>query len=647
MNCLELKSSPSCQPTQLFFSLQLLISSYRWGSAARRCTDNDEGWDWLLNALDSSRIRSTLFQYPVSDMLNAATPVRSEHIVEKDSPFSDDDNEHEDGDDESRTSSSVMSLTKHSAITGPECDEWRGSGHDARYSPSFVLPLVLGALEDHLPIDVARSESPKSVSETQETGESYADNEYRERHQAFVHFSRRLCDKGAIALALASLSSRCPLVRKMAVGICGLFLKALQMEEALEIKSWHERPQLELLMSSVQRGLAIRRAIQLKKADEARDNREINTPMLPAASAIFLAKSLMIISRPGDEMYGPINRYFLRSKDFHGAFQDCFTLPAFLSLYCNSSDDQFRCKIERNWALLSLKDGVVDAFCYKIICRSHIPELIMSSLDSCMDNPQCTGEVSLSIEVLSSIIQSGGSRAAAHMIQRLGLLSWLHGIISWRDLSLVLPSTRLRCNYLRLITTAVQAYNKTGYETQFFEKIPLSNAVIRICLATDDSGGGQDEHDQTLLECVCDALWEIHIADQRSHEVGIGTDFIHAQTTVNDFAALLPMFVSHNKMFPKVLSSLCTLPFIKAKEDSSASLFMKLALGYVTSRGAGEDIAPKLLLNVLTRVHELLTIYPKLAADAHISESILKCRKLVVLEGGCVQVWKQIVDSSY
>jgi hypothetical protein len=586
-------------------------------------------------------------QFPVSDMLNpvasADTTARPENTDEVDSSFSDDDNEYNDGDDESRTSSLVMSLTKHNSITESVSDEWRGSGRDVRYSPSFLLPLVLCALEDHLPIQAA-GESPKSAIVIQETDDSGdADNEVREQRQSFIHFSRKLCDKGAISLALASLSSRCPSVRKVAVGICGLFLKALQMEEALEVKSWHERPQLELLMSSVQRGLAVRRAMQIKKADEGRDMRKLNTPMLPAVSAVFLAKSLMIISRPADEMYGPINRYFLRLKDFHGAFQDCFTLPAFLSLYCNSSDDQSRCKIERNWALLALKDGVVDTFCYRIISHSHIPELIMSSLDSCMDNPQCSGEVSLTIEVLSSLIQSGGSRAANHMIQRLGLLSWLHGIISWRDISSVLPYTALRCKYLRLITNVVQAYTKTGSETQFFEKIPLSNSIIRICLATDGSGGDQDKYyDQTLLEFTCDALWEIHSADQKSHEIDISADCMHAQTSIDDFAALVTMFVSHKEMFPKVLSSLCSLPFITTREDSSALLFSKLALGYVTSEGVRKDIAPKLVLNVLRRVEEVMVVYPKLAIDAMVSSLILKCRKLAVLEDGGVQVWRQI-----
>lgn len=633
----------------LFHTKMMLMSSYRWGAAGRQQnSDKDGGWDWLLDALDSNRVRATLMQFPVSDTLEPPLDT-SANINNKET--ADDDEvslsgeEGYDHEDDSHASASAMSSSQKLIISKQSnCDEWRGSGEDTRYSPGFILPLVLGALEEHLPVEQdTGSESPKSVSKIQEADVTDDDStsEVREQHQAFCHFSRRLCDRGAIALALASLSSRCPSIRKVAVSICGVFLKALQMKESQSIKSWHERPQLEMLMSSVQRGLAVRRAMQLQKAKEAHESGPINTPMLPAVSAVFLAKSLMVISRPADDMYGPINRYFLRLNDHHGAFQDCFTLPAFLSLYCNASDDQSKCKVERNWALLALKDGTVDDFCYRIICQSHIPELVMSSLDSSMGNPDYTSEVSLTVEVISSLIRSGGSRASNHMIHRLGILSWLHGIVSWREFSSVLPYTSLKCKYLRLICAAVQAYNQNDTpDMQFFEKVPLSNTVIKICLAAGSSGEKSDSSDASLLECTCDALWEIHAADQKSHDNS--ADFICGQTALDDMASLLTQFVPQELMFPKVLSSLCNLPFVATPDSSSARLFSKLALGYVAHHKTTNTI-PKLLLHVLKRVTELMVKYPQIASDEVITTLMLKCRQMAVLEDGAIQAWEQIM----
>ena len=629
------------------------MSHCRWGAfaARQRGHKDDQGWEWLLDALDSERIRSTLIQYPVSDVLDPLPDMLAEETNNKtdssergdDDSFLDDEME----EDDSRASRSNNSSNRERAASNLSSDEWRGSGEDNRYSPGFILPLILGALEEYMPTDLdARSESPKSVNEIQDNDRNNEDTEdNREKHRAFCYFSRRLCDKGVIALILASLSSRCPSIRKMACAILGLFIRAIHLPESQAIKSWHERPQLVMLLSAVQRGMAIRRAMQIQKAKDAHDFSPINTPMLPAVAAVFLAKSVMIISRPGDEMYGPINRYFLRLNDFHGAFQDCFTLPAFLSLYCNSSDDISRCKLERNWALLALKDGTVDEFCYRIICQSHIPELIMSSLDSSMGNPDCTAEVSLTIDVVSSLITAGGSGASNHMINRLGILSWLNGIINWRQISTVLPYVALKCKFLGLVTTTIQSYNAhSTTETPFYEMVPLSNTVIRICLEnySDELGKEQDVNDRSLLQSTCDALWEIYLACQK----GFGDIIprtVCGQTTVDDMTVLMIKFVSQQDMFRRILSSLCILPFVATGDGSLALTFCKLALGHIIYHTIKKETSSKLVRHVLQRVHDLMVRYPQLEKDDSISTLVLKCRRLAVFEDGGIQVWENVM----
>lgn len=643
---------------------QIMMNNFRWGAmAAQHGTDKtDQGWEWLLDSFDGNRIRLTLTQFPVADTLEPilensieTTNASADDHENVDEAALSDDEEEEQGDGDSRSQSpSVMSGDKtmdaNSILRKTSLDRWRGIGEDCRYSPGFVLPLVLGALEEYMPLDDLDADdlSPKSVTEISDednNNEESAAN--REQYQAFCHFSKRLCDKGIISLALASLSSRCPALRKVAVAICGLFLKALQMAESHAMKSWRDRPQVEMLMSSVQRGLAVRRAMQILKAKEAQDDRMINVPMLPSVSATFLAKSLLILTRPSDDIYGPINRYFLRLNDYHGAFQDCFTLPAFLSLYCNSSDDQSRCKIERNWALFALKDGVVDDFSYRIISKHHIPELTMSSMDSLMDSPENTGEVSLTIDVLCSLVEAGGSRAATHLIDRLGLLSWLHGIIGWRLISSVLPYTAVKCKFLKLITAAVRAYKASSASgaVPFYEKVPLSDTVIRICVEVHSTEQSFDDTSSPLLlQSTCDALWEIYLVDERSPREGSTADYVCGKTSIDDMTSLLTKFVSQRLMFEKVLTAMCNLPFVVTQNSAAASkLCCKLALGYLAHCGSVNDES-KIILLSLHRVHELIKQYPRLGKDdVTILSLVLKCRRFAVHAHGGVEVWDHIM----
>jgi len=618
------------------------------------------------------RVRSTLSQFPVTDTLEP-TPYNSIECakdsndeirkVEQLGSSADSDDETVDDSSMSETGSSVTPQAKTRALISSlnaGNDLWRGAGDDLRYSPGFILPLILATIEAYLPCEKMNStEHPENDDEVDPDEEVVHKNEEEiAQCQAFAGVCRRVCDRGGIALAIASLSSRCPSMRKVAVSICALFLKALQMQESHGMKSWRERPQLEMIMSSIQRGLAVRRAIQMQRYD-AQEGIEFggttsaahkyNIPMLPAVSAVFLAKVLLILSISRDDMYGQMNRYFLRLTDYHGAFQDCFGLPAFLSLYCSSSDDPSRCRTERNCALLTLKDGAVDEFCYRIISQHHVPELIMSSFDSLIDNPESKSELYLTIDVIETLLQSGGTRASDHLIKRQGLLSWLHGIVSWRKVSSIFPYVALRCRFLKLITTAVDSYRCTKHASDdgdvdalaFYEKAPLANAVIRICLdgadTTENKGDSSHESQATLLENTCHALWAIYLADEGS-EIATTSQ---GSTTLHDVTSLLKKSVCHVEMFKKVLASMCDLPLVTDDNDlPSAKLFCELALGFILEMRM--QVLPATILLSLKRVNELMKLYPCLGDDATIMLQVMKCRHMAVMVGG-IQVWNRFL----
>ncbi|KAL3807850.1 hypothetical protein ACHAXA_009878 [Cyclostephanos tholiformis] len=626
---------------------EITMNDLRWGPIATKHINNvseEESWEWFIKALDIDRIRCTLCQYPIADTLepscNNDVECTEQKIKHVEQLVSSDDID--DVTDDDRSSVTSQRDTSDADATRDNRDVvWRGAGDDLRYSPGFVLPLILATLEAYSP-------------HKKENNDIYEEN--GEDCHVFGNTCRRVSEKGGISLALASLSSRCPSIRQVAIAICGLFLKGLKMQESHGIKSWRERPQQEMLMSSIQRGLSVRRAIQVQKRDTNEGivldgmttETRINIPMLPAVSAVFLAKALMVLSKPGDDMYAQMNRYFLRLTDYHGAFQDCFALPAFLSLYCSSSDELSRCRTEQRWALLNLRDSAVDDYCYRIISQHHVPELIMSSFDGMIDDPERTSELCLTIDAIETLIQSGGVRASNHLLKGQGLLSWLHGVVGWRKISSVFPYVALKCKFINLITTAVNSYRCTVHgdndgdldEAQtFYEKVPLANVVIRLCL--DDShtvGQGDLSPDSlTLLGSTCNALWEIYLAGRHGQFTSASCGTI----SLCDMTSLLMKFIRHREMFEKVLSSICDLPLVRSEKDlSSAILFSSLALDFILETNA--KLLPDTILLTMKRVNELMERNHCIREDAKITAQIIKCRQLAVIFGG-IHIWNSFL----
>lgn len=670
-----------------------MLCDYQWGSQCKKHSlriNNEstspleeQNWDWFIESINNDRIRSTLSQFPIAETLEPSAESDIEPTSRKaddvDNTCTSDDSGIEstsdtDGNSHDSDSSSVASVEEPEKATiaskiNSTTDSWRGLGEDTRYSPGFILPLVLGALEATVPnglCDISNGSQTTKEMKIEENEEDDDNSEKdRAQHHAFSMMARRLCDRGCISLAIASLSSRCPSVRKIAVAICGLFLKALQLQESHGMKSWRERPQQEMIMASLQRGLAVRRAMQIRRREEGNKmevelgpvttglKQRYNVPMLPAVSAIFLAKALLIVSKPSDDMYGAMNKYFLRLNDYHGAFQDCFGLPAFLSLYCSSSDDLARCRTERNWALLSLKDSVVDDFCYRIISQHHVPELILTSFGSACDLPGGKNELSLTIDVIQCLLESGGSRSASHLIKRLGLLSWLHGVISWRSISSVLPYVSLKCKFLKLITTAVESYceeysisNDTKNENKavFLEDIPLANAIIRICLERSDTeinnSNASSKEAQAILAATCEALWAIFVASNKRAQPRQRAGL----TALRHMVDLLMKCVHSEELFAMALVSTSALPYSASDEDKVASIaarvYCELALSFILEQRGARLLCPDDTIIILLRVYDLMEMFQ--ALDAELTTQIMQIRH-VAAAIGALEVWVRFI----
>lgn len=364
----------------------------------------DKGWGFLGNTLEMRRIQATLSQFPTFAYLSPLplpfeTWATGEVLTDARMAVDFDDGQGLTGDEDATKVEVEDEGTEEAGCR----DIWRGKGPDLRYDPSFVVPLIVSALEG-LASDVT-DDAPHS-----------------RQSEGFARLAQTLCENGGMSLCLATLCSECPALRKLAFcGLC-LFLLALDSDAGKDLTTWRERPQLKMLLTSVQVGFVLRKAMLTSKGL----GHEI--PKLPSLSAVFLGKASLILSKPGDALYSAMNKYFLKLNQNHGAFSDMTRLPAFISLFCSSSEEHP--EKERQWALQCLRDSFLGG--YHMISSCHAPELLLTTLGRRhLDDV----ERLLILQVLTRLLQFGGKQATHHLLDRIGLLPWLRAFLVSQPLS--------------------------------------------------------------------------------------------------------------------------------------------------------------------------------------------------------------------
>jgi Nucleolar pre-ribosomal-associated protein 1 len=318
---------------------------------------------------------------------------------------------------------------------------------DERYSTGFVLPLILGAMQAAASNRASTSLVPGTVG--------YVKDGLAEKA---VHLAQRLCEKGALALAVASLSSKCSLLRKLSVATIGLFIEAVNSKYAQQLVTWRERPQIAMVLDAVQRSLVLRFAAEKEHTGLS----SYDIPELPCFSAVFLARATILLSRPSDPMYLAINRAFLRTESDGGRFQDMTRLPAFMSLFCSPSED--RLMQERKFAVDLVNDGMVDEECYKLLVSCHCPSLLLNSIESTSVMSSVIGEdeVPRLFRTLRKLVAVGGERASSHLLSRVGLLSWLRSFLLGNKVK-----SAYRLSFLELLTIAAERTSNVVSSEEF------------------------------------------------------------------------------------------------------------------------------------------------------------------------------------
>ena len=473
------------------------MDEFRWKSCVAGGKSDKVNWDWLTEAIDPVRLRATVSQFPVHDTIDMCTEAIGSSIEGKDGESQNSDNEMSvDQDSLSTNQSAVAADVNHR-------DGWTSDCTDLRYSPAFLLPLVLGALESTLP---NKGTTPGEAEATDDALSDSLKDMRKSQLNRLLRMVQKLCDTGIHSLCLAALASTCNKARQCSSAILSVMLLGCNSEEARSLSSWRSRPQVSMLLNSVQRAFVI------KKATNKLNGVNFGVPPLSPLVSTFLARASYSVYKPEDALFVPLNRFFLKNEKEHGSFQDMNRLPGFISLFCSAADDPTQSRQERTWALQLVRDGFRDASCYRLIAECHAPELILTSFEnlrlSQLSDAMKDAEYALMMTVFKTMFSLGSSRVMSHLVSRIGILSWIRSWCTTWPVQESFPRVKSRiamCELVGCIAEQSSINEPPRTDSFLYELCALAEPMILLGVRTKT----MDEGFATLIETICNALESI------------------------------------------------------------------------------------------------------------------------------------------
>eukprot|EP00934_Nitzschia_sp_Nitz4_P000527 Nitzschia sp. Nitz4//scaffold3_size479765//151860//159289//NITZ4_000065-RA/size479765-augustus-gene-0.16-mRNA-1//1//CDS//3329550653//527//frame0 len=591
------------------------LDEVRWNSNGVESQENKR-WTWLLDALDARRIRDTVTHFPIFDTLDLSpTPLSA--TPQEEETRDEDSSDDSDAEDSLELNESLASDdTAENTATN---DVPRPQEEDIRYSPAVVLTLVLGALDS---------------SASEDLHETSNDIKF---DGSFVGMSRTLIERGVVALCLSSLASTCQTVRTQAVSILGLMLAACVSEEAHRMTSWRDRPQMVMLLNSVQRALVLR-------GYKDSTNMEPFVPALPSHVSTFLARASFAVAKPDDPLYVPLNRYFLKTEADHGAFPDTNRLPAFMSLFCSSSEDGAQSRRERVWALNLIKDGFLEEPCFRLVASCHAPELLLGSMENIplldVSSEMKGFEQSLVFDAISTFLCRGGKRAARYLLVRTGLLSWLQSFMRSKSEAEALQSMQSRISWCELVSSSGKAalqLKESRFEVLAHEICGLTGLVVKVVLEKmSDPKYGE------LMAAGCGALASLRgVLEQlqSTSEVDLSEEHVGGICPGDalQFLQSVPL-----PSLPSVIPMICALPFRATNEHIAKE---ELCTFLISSHDSNGSLAKTVAKRVFALIDAEGGNFGTEDSAANVSTALLANRALFVESEETLAIWGKCLET--
>uniref|UniRef100_A0A6J0TW72 Nucleolar pre-ribosomal-associated protein 1 n=1 Tax=Pogona vitticeps TaxID=103695 RepID=A0A6J0TW72_9SAUR len=213
----------------------------------------------------------------------------------------------------------------------------------------------------------------------------------------YVVACHKFVDVHGLGLAVAALSSYDHNMRAAAYHILSSF------RSHLEGARFREQKQLLYLMDVVQNGI---RQLNLRVA----------FPL-----TLYISRVAQQMLKPEEHMYTKLNRFLLSHQ-----YLDLKKVPGFFHLFYSFDTEN---KIEREWALALIGEGLRDKHCYELYDYQRIFQIILSFFHS----PLCDEATQYQIlEILQNA--SYITKAAYELIRDHSLLTWILSVLEKRFL---------------------------------------------------------------------------------------------------------------------------------------------------------------------------------------------------------------------
>ncbi|ROL44240.1 Nucleolar pre-ribosomal-associated protein 1 [Anabarilius grahami] len=208
----------------------------------------------------------------------------------------------------------------------------------------------------------------------------------------------------ALGVTVAALSSSDTKVRAAAYQVLGSFY------QHLEGARFREKRQLLYLLDTVKNGIQ-------------KQNLQV-----PFVHVTYIAKVAQQIFRPEEHMYMVVSRFLLGTQ-----FLDLKRVPDFFKLFYSFDLEH---KMEREWGLSILEEGVRDKLCYELCEKQGIYQTLLGCCSTSLSDQASQ------IQIINVLRQTAHCNRAAYVLTKEhGVLTWILQMIEKRNVDSTLLSS--------------------------------------------------------------------------------------------------------------------------------------------------------------------------------------------------------------
>uniref|UniRef100_A0A8C1VIK5 URB1 ribosome biogenesis homolog n=1 Tax=Cyprinus carpio TaxID=7962 RepID=A0A8C1VIK5_CYPCA len=255
----------------------------------------------------------------------------------------------------------------------------------------------------------------------------------------------------ALGVTVAALSSYDPKVRAAAYQVLGSFY------QHLEGARFREKRQLLYLLDTVKNGIPKQNL------------------RMPNVHVAYITKVAQQILRPEEHMYMVVNKFLLGTQ-----FLDLKRVPDFFKLFYSFDLER---KLERDWVLSVLEEGVRDKHCYEICENQGIYQTLLGFSST----PLC--DQASQIQIVNVLRQTARvNKAAYNLTKEHGVLTWILQLIDKRFFDSKLLSSVIELLHALWFTNLGNKESKPEANSTTSERNLVFNQVFAFLLFLIRSG---------------------------------------------------------------------------------------------------------------------------------------------------------------